>query len=165
MVMAKIVVMALIVMAKSHKPEQQYENQLAQIFRDSGWEVIPRPHAPSQEDLIIKKDDLEYAVELKRAPESRRDRVVPLLAEAILHAQLRSQDPFSSPPQNPPTFGSWGFDSPSRHQPKSLQNKRLAGASSPHEMHLCSRRSRPDTHTNECNIYLTEKVKFTDKML
>ncbi len=85
--MAKIVVMALIVMAKSHKPEQQYENQLAQIFRDSGWEVIPRPHAPSQEDLIIKKDDLEYAVELKRAPESRRDRVVPLLAEAILHAQ------------------------------------------------------------------------------
>jgi hypothetical protein len=37
--------------------------------------------------------------------------------------------------QNPPTFGSWGFDSPSRHQPKGPQNKRLAGASSPHEMH------------------------------
>ena len=48
--------------------------------------------------------------------------------------------------QNPPGFGPWGFDSPSRHQPKSLQNKRLARASSPHEMHLCSRRSRPDTH-------------------
>jgi Holliday junction resolvase len=74
-------------MPKSHKPDREYENQLAQIFRDSGWEVIPRPHAPSQADLIIRKDDLDYAVELKRAPESRRDRVVPLLAEAILHAQ------------------------------------------------------------------------------
>ena len=30
-VKAMIVVMALIVMAKSHKPEQQYENQLAQM--------------------------------------------------------------------------------------------------------------------------------------
>jgi len=74
-------------MPKSHKPEQQYENQLAQMLRDSGWEVFPRPHAPGQADLIIKKDNLQYAVELKRAPESRRDRVVPLLAEAILQAQ------------------------------------------------------------------------------
>ena len=57
------------------------------MLRDSGWEVFPRPHAPGQADLIIKKDNLQYAVELKRAPESRRDRVVPLLAEAILQAQ------------------------------------------------------------------------------
>lgn len=74
-------------MAKSHKPEQQYENQLSQILQDSGWEVSQRPSAPGEPDLIIKKEDLEYAVELKRAPESRRDRVVPLLAEAILQAQ------------------------------------------------------------------------------
>jgi hypothetical protein len=31
--------------------------------------------------------------------------------------------------QNPPTFGSWGFDSPSRHHSKSPQDERLAGAS------------------------------------
>jgi DNA-binding MarR family transcriptional regulator/Holliday junction resolvase len=74
-------------MAKSQKREQQYENQLSQILRDSGWEVLPRPHAPGEPDLIIKKEDLEYAVELKRAPESRRDRVVPLLANAVLQAQ------------------------------------------------------------------------------
>src|SRR5260370_746203 len=76
-----------IVMPKSNKPEQQYENQIAQMLRDYGWEVLPRPHAAGQADLIIKRDNLQYAVELKRAPESRRDRVVPLLAEAILQAQ------------------------------------------------------------------------------
>jgi hypothetical protein len=48
---------------------------------------FPRPHAPGEPDLIIKKEALEYAVELKRAPESRRDRFVPLLVEAILQAQ------------------------------------------------------------------------------
>src|SRR4029077_2422012 len=58
---------------------------LAQMLRECGWEVFPR--APGQPDLIIKKDNLQYAVELKRAPESRRDRVVPLLAEAILQAR------------------------------------------------------------------------------
>src|SRR5260370_12048352 len=97
-------------MPKSHKPEQQYENQLAQMLRDSGWEVFPRRHAPRQADLIIKKDNLQYAVELKRAPESRRDRVVPLLAEAILHAQpythsippARPLPIIASPPLPPP---------------------------------------------------------------
>jgi len=79
-------------MPRSRKPEQQYENRLARILRDSGWEVFPRPHVPGEADLIIKKDDLEYAVELKRAPESRRDRVVPLLAEAILHAQAYARE-------------------------------------------------------------------------
>src|SRR5260370_41768709 len=87
-----------IVMAKSHKPEQQYENQLAQMLRDSGWEVFPRPHAPGQADLIIKRDNLEYAVQLKRAPESRRDRVIPLLAEAILQAQAHAH---KIPPARP----------------------------------------------------------------
>src|ERR1700756_6016702 len=29
--------------------------------------------------------------------------------------------------QNPPTFGSWGFDSPSRHQQQPPQNEQLDG--------------------------------------
>ena len=90
--------MAMTLLAKLHKPEQQYENQLAQMLRDSGWEVFPRPHAPGQADLIIKRDNLQYAVELKRAPESRRDRVVPLLAEAILQAQAYAHE---IPPARP----------------------------------------------------------------
>src|ERR1035438_3019692 len=38
--------------------------------------------------------------------------------------------------QNPPTFGSWGFDSPSRHQSPTQHNQSLAGASSRHGMQL-----------------------------
>jgi DNA-binding MarR family transcriptional regulator len=79
-------------MPKSHKPDREYENQLAQVLRDAGWDVFSRPHAPGEPDLIIKKEDLEYAVELKRAPESRRDRVVPSLAEAILQAQAYARE-------------------------------------------------------------------------
>src|SRR5262249_24095698 len=60
-------------------------------FRHSGWEVRREPQVPSEADLVVKNGNLEYVIELKRAPESRRDRVVPLLAEAILRAQAHAQ--------------------------------------------------------------------------
>jgi DNA-binding MarR family transcriptional regulator/Holliday junction resolvase len=76
---------------KVSKPEQAYENQLVDLFRDSGWEVRRKPHVPGEADLVVKNGNLEYVIELKRAPESRRDRVVPLLAEAIQQAQAYAQ--------------------------------------------------------------------------
>jgi DNA-binding MarR family transcriptional regulator len=74
-------------MPKLPKAEKQHEDQLAQMLRASGWEVISRPHVPADADLLIRSGDFEYVVEVKRAAESRRDRIVPLLAEAILQAQ------------------------------------------------------------------------------
>jgi DNA-binding MarR family transcriptional regulator/Holliday junction resolvase len=74
-------------MPRVPKPERAYENQLVDLFRDSGWEVRREPQVPGEADLVVKNGNLEYVIELKRAPESRRDRVVPLLAEAILQAQ------------------------------------------------------------------------------
>ncbi|MBZ5684077.1 MAG: hypothetical protein LAP86_03510 [Acidobacteriia bacterium] len=74
-------------MPRVSKPERAYENQLVDLFRDSGWEVRREPQVPGEADLVVKNGNLEYVIELKRAPESRRDRVVPLLAEAILQAQ------------------------------------------------------------------------------
>ncbi len=91
-VTAKTVIMAMTIMPRLHKPDREYENQLAQIFQQAGWDVFPRPHAPGEPDLIMKKDDLKYAIELKRAPESRRDRVVPSLAEAVLQAQAYARE-------------------------------------------------------------------------
>jgi hypothetical protein len=61
------------------------------LFRDSGWEVRREPQVPGEADLVVKNGNREYVIELKRAPESRRDRVVPLLAEAILQAQAYAQ--------------------------------------------------------------------------
>ena len=78
-------------MPKLLKAERQYEAQLAQLFRESGW-LVSSPQVPVGIDLFIQKDNLQYAVELKRAAESRRDRIVPLLAEAILQAQAYSRN-------------------------------------------------------------------------
>jgi DNA-binding MarR family transcriptional regulator/Holliday junction resolvase len=78
-------------MLRVSKPERAYENQLVDLFRDSGWDIRREPRVPGEADLIVKNGDLEYVIELKRAPESRRDRVVPLLAEAILQAQAYAQ--------------------------------------------------------------------------
>ena len=74
-------------MPKLPNAEEAYESQFVDLLRDSGWEVRREPHGPGAADLLIKKPNVEYVVELKRAPESRRDRVVPLLAEAILQGQ------------------------------------------------------------------------------
>jgi DNA-binding MarR family transcriptional regulator len=78
-------------MPKPHKVEQEYESQLVQMLQNSGWEVFRQHRFVGEADLIIKKGALEYAAKLKRAAESRRDRVVPLLAEAILQAQVHAR--------------------------------------------------------------------------
>lgn len=69
--------------------ERQYKDQLAQLFQDSGWELL-RPDS-LKADLQIRKGKLQYVLEVKRAAESRRDRIVPLLAEAILQARHNAQ--------------------------------------------------------------------------
>jgi len=78
-------------MPKLAKSGRAYENQLVDLFRDSGWEVRREPQVPGEADLVVKNGNLEYVIALKRAPESRRDRVVPLLAEAMLQAQAYAQ--------------------------------------------------------------------------
>lgn len=65
------------------------ERRLAQAFRRAGWKVhqeqaIGERHA----DLLVQRGDLTYVVELKVAAEGRRDRLMPLLAQAILQAQV-----------------------------------------------------------------------------
>lgn len=65
-----------------------FERILADIFRKAGWRVRPRPQSGDiQADLIVCKGDQKYVVELKSASESRSDRLIPLLSQAILQAQ------------------------------------------------------------------------------
>jgi len=77
-------------MPKLLRAEQEYEEQLVRMLYGSGWEVFRKPSFFGKADVLAQKGDLKYAIELKRAPESRRDRVVPLLAEAILQAQAHA---------------------------------------------------------------------------
>jgi hypothetical protein len=64
------------------------ERLVAQAFRRGGWRVNRElGDGPHRADLLVERGDHAYAVEVKAAPESRRDRVLPLLANAILQAQ------------------------------------------------------------------------------
>jgi len=69
--------------------EARVENLLVEAFRRAGWRVEEEPR--SQLDLLVRKDDLVYAVEIKRASEGRPDRLVPLISQAILQAQAAAR--------------------------------------------------------------------------
>src|SRR4051812_25745194 len=61
------------------------ESRIAAIFEKAGWQVR-RPASDSGPDLLVRRKGVEYAVEIKSAPEGRSDRLVPLFAQAVLQA-------------------------------------------------------------------------------
>ena len=68
--------------------KQDYFSLLADHFRRNGWRVKASPSAGDRSaDLAVSQDDLRYLVELKVSSEGRRDRLVPLLSQAILQAR------------------------------------------------------------------------------
>lgn len=70
--------------------EGDFVRLLANLFRRAGWRIV-RELKPGPEDwrpdLVVDSGDKKYIIEVKRAPESRRDRLIPLLSQAILQAQ------------------------------------------------------------------------------
>jgi hypothetical protein len=61
---------------------------LANLFRQNGWRVKEHPSFGNRNaDLLISRREFRYVVELKVASEARRDRLVPLLAQAVLQAR------------------------------------------------------------------------------
>lgn len=61
------------------------ESRLAALFEGAGWQVRRQPNHPGP-DLVVRRKGIEYAVEIKSAPEGRSDRLVPLFAQAVLQA-------------------------------------------------------------------------------
>lgn len=85
---------------RSEFSEARVENVLADAFRHAGWRVEEEPRSGKHQlDLLVRKGDLVYAVEIKRASEGRPDRLVPLMSQAILQAQagVREFGPQASP--------------------------------------------------------------------
>ncbi len=67
--------------------EREYHDLLADLLRQNGWRVKDRARFGHREaDLLVSRKNFRYVVELKVASEGRRDRLVPLLAQAILQA-------------------------------------------------------------------------------
>jgi hypothetical protein len=68
--------------------------------------------------------------------------------------------------QNPPTFGSWGFDSPSRHHFKNPWNTRLPGlALRTRSTCAADAADFAPTYNQRALVYPTENSKFTYKVL
>ncbi len=72
------------------------ESRLAALFEKAGWHVRLHPSADRGPDLVARRDGIEYAVEIKSAPEGRSDRLVPLFAQAVLQA-ARAADQKAAP--------------------------------------------------------------------
>jgi Restriction endonuclease len=71
-----------------HDKEAQVESLVAEVFRQGGWRVLEQPGADhGKPDLIAEHAGKKYVVEIKRSSEGRKDRLIPLVSQAILQAQ------------------------------------------------------------------------------
>jgi hypothetical protein len=61
------------------------ESRVAALFEKAGWKVRRKPNDTGP-DLIVRRKGIQYAVQVKSAPEGRSDRLVPLFAQAVLQA-------------------------------------------------------------------------------
>jgi hypothetical protein len=61
------------------------ESRVAALFERAGWHVRRNPNDAGP-DLAVRRKGIQYAVEVKSAPEGRSDRLVPLFAQAVLQA-------------------------------------------------------------------------------
>jgi hypothetical protein len=76
-----------------HHPNQSVDNEaqfgriVANLFREDGWKVLEEPREKNvAPDFLVSGHGKKLVVELKRASEGRKDRVIPLLAQAALEA-------------------------------------------------------------------------------
>lgn len=78
--------------------EQLFERAVADVFRHARWEVVSHPSLGRfRPDLLVRRGDRQYVVEVKSSPEARRDRLVPIFAQAILQAKAAGANLGKSP--------------------------------------------------------------------
>jgi len=94
--MAMIIIMATVIDIIMGIP---MKDPVAERFRAGGWKVKREQRiGQNRADLVIRKGSMAYLVEVKHYSESRPDRVIPLLSQAILQAQAHAQaDPSLRP--------------------------------------------------------------------
>jgi len=82
-----------------HYPNQPLDSEgqlglvVANLFREEGWKVLNQHReAGTAPDLIASLLGKKLVVEIKRASEGRKDRVIPLLSQAALEASYYSKN-------------------------------------------------------------------------
>src|SRR5216684_2317014 len=74
---------------KSHASERERSavSLLARLLEEAGWVVERSGDRDSfRPDLIARRRGIAYAVRMKAGPEGRSDRLVPLIAQAVLQS-------------------------------------------------------------------------------
>src|SRR5258708_3314410 len=89
--MAMIHTMSSEIHERAAPRENEFESLLADLFRRAGWLVREQYPSDSGAALIVDSNENKYIVQLKRSPEARRDRLVPLLSQAILEAKAAAR--------------------------------------------------------------------------
>src|SRR6266851_4972154 len=81
-----------------HYPNASLDNEaqlgriVASLFREDGWKVPEEPREKNvAPDFLVSGRGKKFVVELKRASEGRKDRVIPLLSQAALEAAYYSR--------------------------------------------------------------------------
>jgi hypothetical protein len=78
--------------------ESSLERAVVDAFRRAGWNVAPQMRiAEARPDLVVRRGERQYVVEMKSSPEARRDRLIPLLSQAILQARAAASKADVSP--------------------------------------------------------------------
>lgn len=90
-IMAKVQNMPPRTYGREPRTEYEFEALVADLFRRAGWSVRAQPNADGQADVVAESGGKKYAVEVKRSSEGRRDRLIPLLAQAILQARAAAR--------------------------------------------------------------------------
>jgi hypothetical protein len=90
---AMIITMALVQSMPARYPNPSIANEaqlgrvVANLFREGGWKVVENPREKNvAPDFLVSGRGKKFVVELKRASEGRKDRVIPLLSQAALEA-------------------------------------------------------------------------------
>lgn len=73
---------------------RQAEAALSHLLSAAGWRVRRHDQEPDgrSPDMMIRKGDVSYAVEIKAAAEGRGDRLIPLWSQAFLQASHFARD-------------------------------------------------------------------------
>ena len=69
--------------------ERHAESLLVAMLEKAGWDVKRSPHSERDQfrpDMVVRRPGIAYAVEVKAGPEGRSDRLVPLMAQAVLQS-------------------------------------------------------------------------------
>ena len=90
-IMAKVQPMPPQIHRRERPQEKEFEALLLDLFRRAGWSIYDKPPADGQADVVAESGGKKYVIEVKRSAEGRRDRLVPLLSQAILQAQAAAR--------------------------------------------------------------------------